>query len=298
MRDIVDVVGLKPLLDEAGIADGRDDFEALYSDLITKGKYRDLVTRIEDAIVTYFSDLELPDEPTLYDHLVLSLREKDYIATFNWDPFLWQALARNWRPGTLPTPIFLHGNAAFGCCLEHDQIVVRPRGQLCPRCKRPMPAPKLLFPVRQKNYSSDRFVSKSWETLRHALREAFLVTIFGYSAPVTDVEAIALLKSAWGDPVQRSLEEIEIIDIKDEWELFRTWKPFFHSHHYQVSRSFYESIVGRSPRRSVEAMFGAMIDLNPVAANPIPRTSDWNEVNLFFGVLCDDELSSLAQESQ
>jgi hypothetical protein len=32
--------------------------------------------------------LELPDHPTVYDHLLLSLRKKDAIFTFNWDPFL------------------------------------------------------------------------------------------------------------------------------------------------------------------------------------------------------------------
>jgi hypothetical protein len=39
--------------------------------------------------------LKLPEEATIYDYLVLSLRSPDIIATFNWDPFLYQAFERN-----------------------------------------------------------------------------------------------------------------------------------------------------------------------------------------------------------
>jgi hypothetical protein len=52
---------------------------------------------------------KLPNEPTIYDHLVLSLRPKDLIATFNWDPFLYQAFVRNGHVGDMPYLAFLHG---------------------------------------------------------------------------------------------------------------------------------------------------------------------------------------------
>jgi hypothetical protein len=42
----------------------------------------------------YFAQLELPVEPTIYDALLLSLRDKDAVFTFNWDPFLFQAHLR------------------------------------------------------------------------------------------------------------------------------------------------------------------------------------------------------------
>jgi hypothetical protein len=35
--------------------------------------------------------MEIPDHVTLYDELLLTLRSKDLIATFNWDPLLLQA---------------------------------------------------------------------------------------------------------------------------------------------------------------------------------------------------------------
>ena len=36
----------------------------------------------QTAIFQYFSSLSLPGIPTIYDHLLLSLRPKDVIATF------------------------------------------------------------------------------------------------------------------------------------------------------------------------------------------------------------------------
>ena len=39
-----------------------------------------------------------------------------------------------------------------------------------------------------------------------------MFTIFGYSAPKTDVEAIDLLKQAWGAIGDRNLEQTEIIN--------------------------------------------------------------------------------------
>lgn len=56
-----------------------------------------------------------------------------------------------------------------------------------------------------------------------------MVTIFGYSAPKSDIEAVGMLKSAWGDPTERALEEIEIIDLRPEDELYSSWEEFIHT---------------------------------------------------------------------
>ncbi|MHA1748548.1 MAG: hypothetical protein ACTSXN_02865 [Promethearchaeota archaeon] len=37
----------------------------------------------------------MTESPTIYDYLILSLRKKDVIATFNWDPLLVQAAWKN-----------------------------------------------------------------------------------------------------------------------------------------------------------------------------------------------------------
>jgi len=64
-----------------------EDFESYFSDL----KDPALRNELEHRIREYFSSLLLPEEATLYDYLALSFRAKDIIATFNWDPFLYQA---------------------------------------------------------------------------------------------------------------------------------------------------------------------------------------------------------------
>ena len=289
MCNIVDMVGLGSLLDNAGITENRDNFEELYSNLVLLGQPPGLIRKIDRAIFDYFVDMQLPDEPTLYDHLVLSLRNKDVIATFNWDPFLVQAMARNGNPESLPCTLFLHGNTGIGYCMEHKPIRVGRRGQDCPHCKKPLRNSRLLYPVGQKNYNIDPFIAKSWELLHGFLKSAYLITVLGYSAPVTDVEAVSLLKNAWGNPQERNLEQIEIIDIKDEEELHRTWEPFIHSHHYQITRSLYDSIISRSPRRSCEAMWMQFMDVIFIEANPIPHDASWRELHNFYEHLFEDE---------
>ncbi len=99
LRDFVEVIGLEDLVKEVGISPPYDDFERIYSEIAIDPSWSDLRERIDQIVFSYFEALELPDEPTLYDHLVLSLRPKDVIATFNWDPFLWSACHRNHQFG-------------------------------------------------------------------------------------------------------------------------------------------------------------------------------------------------------
>jgi len=51
-----------------------------------RSKQTAIARRVEQVIDEYFETLNA-DTPTLYDHLILSLRPKDVIATFNWDRF-------------------------------------------------------------------------------------------------------------------------------------------------------------------------------------------------------------------
>ena len=95
MDDLIDVLELRALLETDSLDVGETNFERLYSRLHANPSKRELCAQLEGKVRAYFSALRLPEEPTIYDHLVLSLREKDAIATFNWDPFLWQAAERN-----------------------------------------------------------------------------------------------------------------------------------------------------------------------------------------------------------
>jgi hypothetical protein len=287
MNNIVEVLGLGPLLDAAGVRAHHGDFEKLYSNLVTGGDHPDVVAEIERAVFDYFAGLELPDEPTLYDHLVLSLREKDTIATFNWDPFLVEAMDRNDNSMPLPQNLFMHGNVAIGHCMEHTPAALGRRDRNCHRCGRPLKQSRLLFPAH-KDYS-DPFIDNNWKLLRRAMGRAYVVTVFGYSAPATDAEAVDSLIRAWGGPTRRKLEEFEIIDIKGEDELYRVWKQFIHSHHYCTSTSFYKSIIGSSPRRSCEAMWRQLMEARFIESNPIPQNASWAELMAWCQLLLEDE---------
>jgi hypothetical protein len=87
MNDLLKVVpGVREALARYGIRNTKRNFEEIYSSLV-EIKALEAKSDVEAAIFEYFSSLALPNQPTICDHLVLGLRKKDVIATFNWDPF-------------------------------------------------------------------------------------------------------------------------------------------------------------------------------------------------------------------
>jgi hypothetical protein len=253
MANLVDVVELRETLKKHKLDQFTDqNFEDLYSKIHSDPNNASALSEIEAIIESYFSSLALPNTPTIYDYLVLSLRPKDVIATFNWDPFLFAACQRNHQVAPMPRLIFLHGSVSIGFCEAHR--LKGPRHSVCPKCETPLQASKLLYPVAQKDYADDPFLKAEWEVLRARLRDAFAIAIFGYSAPKSDHEALDLMKEAWGDTSSRELEQTEIIDITKD-ELTTSWSPFIHTHHYDVHREFADSWLRHHPRRSCEALW-------------------------------------------
>jgi hypothetical protein len=296
MKDLVQVIGLEPIFVEKGIAGPYDDFEALYSGLLSSDDQRDLLQELERAVYDYFAALRLPDGPTLYDHLVLSLRPKDVIASFNWDPLLWQALCRNAEFARGPSVLYLHGNVAVGYCTNHEPATLTSWGARCSSCDERAKPSRLLYPVNQKRYTDDPGIAACWRALARYLEDAFLLTIFGYCAPTTDAEAVDLMKQAWGDPKRRELEQIEIIDIRKKKDLFDSWRPFICSHHYHVVSDFYDSMIARHPRRSVDAKISTYILGEPPTDRRLPERADWETLRTFFRPLLDQEEPALARE--
>ena len=280
MRDFVDVLEIEQLLMSSGISKPYDDFEAVYSEVYARPELGALRKQIETRVEGYFSSLALPDRPTIYDHLVLSLRPKDVIATFNWDPFLWNACVRNRGFSDLPHVLFLHGSVATAycpCCK-----IVTYRKKTCSTCNRALIPSPLLFPVKEKDYQADPSISAHWNRLQAALKQAWAITVFGYGAPRTDTSAVSLMKAAWGDVEARNLEETELIDIRSEQELTKTWAPFIHTHHYRCVSSFYESLLGRHPRRSCEALWACLMDCLFLDGAEIPRDADFDGLYEFL----------------
>jgi len=271
MNSFVDILGLNDLLSGTGIDFETENFEEIYSKLNQDDKHRETREELENVIHDYFSRLEIISEPTIYDHLLLSLREKDYVATFNWDPFLLQAFHRN-APRfkfKLPRLLFLHGNVGVGYC-EKDRVSGF-IGNKCSKCDCFLAPTKLLYPIAKKDYQLDAFIDGQWKELKCQLQNTFMITIFGYSAPQSDVSAIDLMKSAWGNVNQRDMEQTEIIDIRSEDDLCSTWEPFIHTHHYETHCDFYDSWISNHPRRTGEAYINQYLMTKFIDNNPIPK---------------------------
>ena len=123
MNDLVDILDLAPILDRSSANFTNGDFESIYSQLAADPQHNAAKREIETMVYEYFSSLDLPEEATIYDRLLLSLRQGDAVFTFNWDPFLLDAYMRNAGLMTLPGIYFLHGNVRIGNCPIHDETV-------------------------------------------------------------------------------------------------------------------------------------------------------------------------------
>lgn len=287
MNNFIDTLGLEDLLSRAAIPSSLVNFEEIYDHIFKNASLNKIREELEYKIYCYFSALELPENPTLYDYLLLGLRSKDVVATFNWDPLLLQAFRRNAPYVGLPKLLFLHGNVAVGFC-EKDKVA-GVRNNVCGRCGKVLAPTRLLYPISDKNYHLDGFISSEWAELHKHLKSAFMLTVFGYGAPVSDVSAIDLMKSAWGDVNQREMEQTEIIDIRSEDDLCKTWKPFIHSHHYDTYSSFYDSWIANHPRRSGEAFLNQFVKAQYIANNPIPKAGTLAELWAWFTPLIEAE---------
>lgn len=295
MDNIVQTLGLESVLDSKAIDYKDKNFEELYSSLLEAENSRESAELLEAAVQSYFAALSMPPDPTLYDHLVLSLREKDLIATFNWDPFLYHACWRNHEKAKLPHVIYLHGNVRIGFCLKHSTKGLKDTE--CSKCGETFTPSRLLFPVREKNYTVDPFIRKEWESLKRDLEQAYMLTIFGYGAPATDVEAVNVMKQAWGTPQERNLEEVEIIDIKIGDELRATWGDFIHTHHYQTVSDFYDSWIAKHPRRTCEAMWNGLMEGRFVSDNRIPRELNFEDLWRWYQPLLEAEQAAKTGET-
>jgi hypothetical protein len=289
MQDLIDVLELRADFKAKGLPVEELNFESFYDDLVTSGKDPELQHLVEQRTYEYFSSLSLPDRPTIYDYLVLSLRSKDLIASFNWDPFLLQAYRRNNIRGveSLPVVAFLHGNVSIGVC--HTDKVCGLNGNRCSKCGAPFAPSKLLYPVKQKNYSTDPFIASEWARLRDHLARAYFLTIFGYSAPKTDVEARRLMLEVWQDNHHLELAEVEIIDIKPREELKDTWEEFFIKQHYMVGADIFRSYLFQHPRRSCDAFAAATLMCSPWHDNPFPEYPSLAEAQSWVVPLIDEE---------
>jgi hypothetical protein len=280
MTDLVEVVGLQPLVEAAGRDYAKEkNFEVIYGRLALEPSHSSLLRDIERRIDAYFAALSLPSHATLYDRLLVSLRPTDAVFTFNWDPFLFDAYQRNRAVVPLPEIFFLHGNVRIGACLTHDHWGAR--HDRCPDCRNTLTDVPLLFPIERKDYSSDPYIRRNWEAAEALFRDAFTLTIFGYGAPASDKDAVELLRSAWLARSDRTLEHIEIIDTAQQSSLHDRWFAFTPTLHYRVESTFDRSRLARWPRRSRESLLYPMTQGVPCEDFPLPAADSLGALQEF-----------------
>lgn len=289
MNDFFQKTNTEYLLEGIDLKTKSKNLEDIYSEIYERPELKDVCYKLEKAIYDYFSDLQIPDEPTIYDFLILSLRKKDLIATFNWDPLLQQAYQRCGRiTRDLPKIVFLHGNVAIGLCMQDK--VYGSIDHYCPLCRQRLSPLQLLYPIKKKDYNSDKFIKDEWDIIEKALSFAFIITVFGYGAPPSDVEAIKLLKNAWGDIEKRQFEQTEIIDIKQEDELVSSWKPFIHTHHYEIHKSFFKSTLSCLPRRTCECLYDQNMDAHFLDYEKgFKEGMTWEDIEHYLEPIFEDE---------
>ena len=288
MDNFIKLVGLTDLVESLPKHLHAKNFEDLYSKLHKDNPNSYEILEIEKRVYDYFNDMQLPNEATIYDYLVLSLRPRDLIATFNWDPFLYQAFCRNEKIADMPRLSFLHGNVSIG--YNKEDKCCGPAGMYSKATKNYFEPTRLLYPVDKKNYNDDEFINTEWERVKYWLESETTkrVTIFGYGAPKTDVEAITLMNKAYGTAAKRNLEQFEIIDIKPKADVLKTWAGFIHSHHYDYSFDYFNSSLAINPRRTFESYHQhnlpmtideAFSESNPVPSNfkTLEELWDWHK---------------------
>jgi len=275
MNNLVEILDLEKEIGLIKPNNSLKNFESIYSDLYNNNPNHPLIEVIKSKIFKYFKELIIPDELTLYDKLILSLREKDLIATFNWDPFLGLAYQRNRHIKRLPRLVFLHGNVFVGICKKDKTTGFT--NCACSKCGKMFTPTDLLYPIENKDYTNNPFIKDQWDQLKTFIKYGYLVTIFGYSAPKTDVGAKNIMLDVWKKNETRELAQIELVDVKSKAILEQRWAEFFIRDHYWTVKDLNDTYLLHYPRRSCEAFASATLQQDPWGTLTIPKTKSLAE---------------------
>jgi hypothetical protein len=176
----------------------------------------------------------------------------------------------------LPRLTFLHGNVKVASCKEHNRVNYV--GTTCERCHKILEPVNLLYPINKKDYGQNDMLKVQWQRFEKHLESAYQFTIFGYSGPKTDVEAISIMKKAWTHKPDKLLADTTIINPNTNDEVYEHWKPFIHSHYYSLIDDFYKSDIAMYPRRGFERSWENNMEANFVEENPIPKDVGFPEL--------------------
>ena len=86
----------------------------------------------------------------------------------------------------------------------------------------------LLYPIGKKDYNGKPIIANEWNLAKSVLSKAAGITVYGYSAPVTDIEAVKLMKSASHLSQMKDIAPFTIINLaKNEDEQRKKWSEFY-----------------------------------------------------------------------
>ena len=275
MKQLPEALELRDLLEPKEFAEAVEDFEKFFDSLVME-KRTELCTRIEDRVISYFDSVHISDKVTMYDRIVLALRRKDVIATFNWDPLLPYAYRRNGHLKMLPAILFLHGNTRLGYCQKDKRLGWN--DDRCDVCSNALDPVKLLYPVTKKDYSSDPMIAEQWNHLDWFLTNAYFVTIVGYSAPKTDTDARTRIADKLLSNALKGLLQIEIVDPNADRLIETNFKELIKGTHYGSCFPPENSWLFRHPRMTCEALFQATMMMKPIQPYGQPSTENLSEL--------------------
>lgn len=279
MKDLSNALELRNLLDCEMYRKSSQDFEAFFEELMLQG-FPELVSEIESRMIRLFDSYAIANYVTMYDQLVLSLRAKDTIVSFNWDPLLPYAYRRNGFLKTLPSLWFLHGNVKIGLCA--DDNIIGWTDDKCRKCGNPLSPGPLLYPISHKDYDSDPIIAESWRHFEDELSNAYFLTIFGYSAPVTDEVARTRFISKLKSNSMIGFMEMEIIDPNAEKLLETRYSGIYDNLHVSCVDEFSNSWLLMHPRLTCEAIYQAIMMVNPIKPYPMIETENLVELQSWY----------------
>lgn len=285
MADLVRELALEDVVRQSG-HDPAGNFEKIYSELYAGGDTATIKV-LDEATREYFDKVELPERVTVYDYMLLAMRPKDMIVSFNWDPLLPQAY-RRWRHlgPVLPEIVFPHGNVD----LAVDVVGKRSRFACdVPSADTSFSPCRLLYPVEKKNYNDDRFIADQWARATDRLGDAYYVTAYGYSAPKTDVEARQLLLNAWTNNPTFSLGQFDVVDIREKEDLAASWSEFILRTHGGYSKDVMHTFPMRYPRRTCEAFAFMTLQSQPWSEAAYPSFRDLDDLERWVVPLIEEE---------
>lgn len=118
------------------------------------------------------------------------------------------------------------------------------------------------------------------------------ITVYGYSAPVTDVEAVELMKSAYSVSQTKDIAPFTIINLSEnEQEQRKKWFDFYTDRMIMYCNKLEESILWKYPRVSLETIFDSILQQSPRKdGKPFKKFSSLEELQGFVQTISEFDL--------